>query len=243
MVIIKFSITRLTNQEHVKFHKDFSALVVKFDPVQLKIADLFGKFCIVFDRETQSLDFVRKDAETKDIAGADALRDKTFSGFHGHVVADLNHYDPQSAKAAYRVNVIFDFYGDVTGLPYNKETEAINSLVSRLRTDHMDDLVLLNYLGWVNALQTQNDAFDELYGNRVVVDANKTELRMKDTRPATDAAYYELIKRINALMVVDSEDDYIQFVKELNQTIEMCKMMLAQRHGRHSPDEHATPPA
>ncbi len=241
MVIIKFNITKLTNQEHVKFHKDFCALVVKSDPVKLMISDLFGDYRIALDQEGQSLDFVRKDAETQDLVAADALRDKTFSGFHGHVVADLNHYDPQSAKAAYRVNVISDFYGDVTELPYNKETEAINSLVSRLKADHMDDLVLLKYLGWLNALQTQNDAFDELFAGRVVVDANKTDLRMKDTRPVTDASYFEMTKRINALMVVNGEADYLQFVKELNQIIEMCKIVLAQRRGRNAADTPTEP--
>ena len=56
---------------------------------------------------------------------------------------------------------------------------------------------------------------------------------MKEVRNKLDASYKTIVSRINALIIVNGETAYCDFVTELNICIESYKLNLAQRQGRN----------
>ena len=75
---------------------------------------------------------------------------------------------------------------------------------------------------------------------RYTEESGKTMLQMKQVRTQIDASYRTITERINALILINGEADYANFVNELNQRIESYSVMLAQRKGRNAKN---TPPA
>jgi hypothetical protein len=62
--------------------------------------------------------------------------------------------------------------------------------------------------------------------------ASRTQLTAKETRAATDKAYTAMTERINALIVIEGEETYSEFVNMINVFIDKYNTTLAQRSGR-----------
>lgn len=85
---------------------------------------------------------------------------------------------------------------------------------------------------WISELALRNKAFDDLKNNRYSAEASKTMLRMKDERQKVDVAYRALVERLNALIIVEGEVAYTDFVSELNKRIESFSNTIAMRKGK-----------
>jgi len=91
--------------------------------------------------------------------------------------------------------------------------------------------MLLGLVDWVNELERRNDAFVALQASRNSEEANRSELRMKKVRLEVDPAYRKIVERINALIIVNGEAPYAEFVKEVNARIGRAQDVIAQRKG------------
>jgi len=117
--------------------------------------------------------------------------------------------------------------------PYDEETVAITSLITDLRTTYSSDASTIGINDWINELDCNNVAFDALKNERYTQDADRTQLKMKETRTAVDLRYHEIVERINALFIVNGATAYAGFVNELNVRIEAYNQMLALRKGKN----------
>ena len=234
MQINEFRLTGLHNEEHFQFHTDFKKLADTANPSALNIQAVYAAYLPVYADESTALDVVRKSAVTDDIAQADTLRDTTFRGFSDAVKSAVNHFDPTKKMAATRTQVVLGHYGNLVTKSYNEETAALNSLLSDLNTSSAADIATLGLTDWVAELQANNDAFVDLMNTRYTEESGKTMLQMKQVRTQLDASYRAITERINALVLINGEAAYANFVNELNQRIESYSVMLAQRKGRNS---------
>ena len=73
---------------------------------------------------------------------------------------------------------------------------------------------------WVEELESNNTTFDQLMTDRFDEADDKTRLRMKNVRKEIDKAYKAIAKRINALIIVNGEATYTDFVNKLNLRID-----------------------
>ena len=240
MKINEFGLSSLHNEEHFQFHTDFKGLADTANPATLNIQVGYAAYLPVYANEAVALDVIRKSANTDDIAQADTLRDTTFRGLSDAVKSAGNHFNPAIKQAAARTQVVLGHYGNVATKSYNEETAAINSLLTDLNTSCAADIAALGLSDWVAELQANNDAFVNLMNIRYTEESGKTMLQMKQVRTQIDAAYRAITERINALIVINGEAGYTNFVKELNQRIESYSVILAQRKGRNAKN---TPPA
>lgn len=231
MRIKKINLPNLRNEEHFQFYTDFKSLVEANDPISLGIEVAFQAFLPFYNDELKALDIIRKSFLTDDISAADELRDNTFRGLCDVVSSAKHHFMVEKRTAAARIQLIFDHYGNIGRKPYDEETAAINSLLGDL-AGLADDLTLLGLTDWVNELQANNVAFDNLKKDRYTEEAGKTQLRMKQVRIEVDAAYKHIAERIDALVIVNGVEAYDSFINELNERIEAYKLLLAQRKGR-----------
>ena len=100
-------------------------------------------------------------------------------------------------------------------------------MVADLRTKLAAEIVTLAIVDWIDELERQNNVFIVLEATRNSEDAKKSDLRMKQVRVVVDAAYSKIVKRINALIIVNGEAPYTEFVRELNVRIGRAQDSMA----------------
>jgi hypothetical protein len=241
MEILKFKVSNLRNEEHYMFHLDFSGLVTQYTPAALGIEPMYPAYLAALRAEEQSLNVIKASAITSELTDADTRRDYTFSGLLGTIRSAMKHFDPEISKSAARLKMLLGTYGYVPSKPYDQETAALIKLVSELEGPYAPDVAKLGIAGWVEKLKTQNTEFDNLKNQRYGESTLKPQQNLKQARIVTDNAYRNMVKLINALMVVNGAAQYEAFVGALNQRIENYRRVLAQRQGRNaeieSPDE------
>lgn len=225
MEITSIILPSLRNTGHYQFQTDFSSLVIKYTPQALGIVDDCANYSILLNNEGIAMVEISKSATTAEIEIGDYNRDFTNRGLSDKVKSSLKHFNPQVREATKKVKVIFDGYGNINPKPYDEESTLINSLIADLRTKLPAEIVTLGIVEWIDELECQNNVFIALESSRNTEEANRTELRMKQTRVEVDAAYKQMVKCINALIVVNGDAAYAEFVKELNTRIGRAKRM------------------
>lgn len=120
---------------------------------------------------------------------------------------------------------------NVAQLPLNEETSAIYNLVQELRANYAAELTKLALAAWVDKLEADNKAYEELVKSSYEEDAAKTELKAKEARTAIDITVRKIFERIEALMLIEGEQNYTEFVRRLNLQIDKYDNTLAQRRG------------
>jgi hypothetical protein len=227
------------NAAHCQFQTDFNNLVIKYTPQVLGIVDDHAVYVPLLEDEGVALVAITKSATTEEIENADKNRDFTFRGAADKVTNSLNHFSPEVREAAKRVKVIFDTYGNLVPKPNDEESGLISSLIVDLRTKVPMEIVTVALVDWIAELERLNNVLIALEATRNSEQAGRSELRMKQVRVKTDAAYNKIVKRINALIVVNGEAPYAEFVKELNARIVRAQDAIAQSKA-HKVDATAT---
>jgi len=233
MEIKNISLSRLRNEEHNQFHTDFSDLVIDFTPVALGIEPQFSDFTHLLGNEEETLHILQKSDITDELVDSDALRDSTFRGFADSIKSSCNHFRKETRKAATRVQIVFDEFGNIAEKSYDQETTAISNLVSKLKQDYAAEISILGVSEWIDELLANNEAFNTLIKNRYSQESAKTQMFMKRVRIEVDHAFRTITKRINALIIVNGEEAYEKFVIELNNRIENYSNKLAIRLGHN----------
>jgi len=224
------------NAGHYQFETDFNSTVIKYTPQVLGIVEDYAAYAPLLNDEGVALVAITKSATTEEIEIADKNRDFTFRGLADKVTNSLNHFNPEVREAAKRVKVIFDGYGNLVPKPNDEESGLISSLIADLRTKVSAEIVILTIVDWIAELERQNNVFIALEATRNSEEAGRSELRMKQVRVEVDAAYNKIVKRINALIVVNGEAVYTEFVKELNARIGRAQDAIAQSKAHKAED-------
>ena len=211
---------------------EFSDSVTRFDAQSLSIAKGFAQFETLLAQELDTLQVVRRSATTDQLATADAERDKLFRGFDDTARGMLNHFDPAKREAAARLRVVLDQYGNIARKPYDEETAAISKLVGEAGGALATDITTLGLTDWIAELDRRNQTFDALMKSRYTETAVRTDLRMREVRLEVDAAYHAMVDRLDALMLINGEEAYEPFVRELNARVDRYNDIIAQRRGR-----------
>ena len=234
MEILKIDLKTLRNAEHLQFQSDFKAEVEKKTATALGIEPQFTNYLLKFKEEGEAHVYIGKSSQTDLLAESDEYRDRVFRGLCYTGWAALNHFKPEKAEAARKLNIVFDTYGNITVEAYDEETAKINSFVKELRDNHANDIDLLALNEWVDELQTANNKFVDIKNERYTEESSKTSLRMKKVRTEIDAQYKEMVNRINAQILLNGDTNYKDFVIALNQRIENAKLVLAKRNASAS---------
>jgi hypothetical protein len=228
MEIQKFDLHSQRNAAHYQFQTDFNSTIIKYTPQALGIVDDYAAYTPLFEDEGVALVAITKSATTENIETADKNRDFVFRGIADKVTNSLNHFDPVVREAAKRVKVIFDTYGNLAPKPNDEESGLITKLIADVRTKVPRDISNMSLVDWIAELERQNNVFIALEADRNSEEAKRSDLRMKQVRVVVDAAYNKIVKRINALIIVNGEAPYVEFVKELNARIGRAQDAIAQ---------------
>ena len=232
MKIKRLHLEHLRNNEHFQCQTEFKVLVEEFNPVTLNIEPYFSSIYIpCYNEEDKALIKIVKNSFTKQRSDADRGRDQTFRGLVDTVNAGLNHFEPKVREVARKLKIVFDRFGNVAKLPLNEETSAIYNLVQEVTENHVENAKKLNLLPWLNKLKADNEAYEALVTGGYEEEAAKTKLKAKDTRTEVDKVVRQIIERIEALIVIEGEAPYSEFIRRLNLIFERYANTLSQRQG------------
>lgn len=223
--------SKLRNGEHAQFFTEVDELIDKETPALLQIEQQSALFKTALGNEFEALGLIRKSVITDELEVVDQPRDYTYRGTVGTAKAALNHYNAEVRKAAAKVMVVFDSFGNVAAMPYNEETIAIRKLRAELMGSCSAEVTLLGLEPWLNELEAQNNAFDTLMKERYSEEAGRTALRMKTIRIEVEAAYKKILKRIDALIEINGDENYKEFIAQLNIRVANYNNTVARREG------------
>ncbi|MDR1866409.1 MAG: DUF6261 family protein [Bacteroidales bacterium] len=232
-VIIRINYTHLRNDAHVELHETADAMMVRYNPATLGIDVLYGEYKPLLNAELSLLNVLRKSSYTGEIKEADHRRDMLFRGFADAVKSGLNHFDPAKREAAHRIDIVLDNYGNIAAKALDQETAAIDDLLRELRSGDYPALVdSLALTDWLVQLDAENQTFKTLMLARYGETSQRPTTRMKAARKNTDAAFRNIIDRLEALATVNGITLYEPFIRELNALLERYRNIMAAGAGR-----------
>jgi len=226
--------TKMRNDEHFQFMTEFGEAVTKFGGADgLNIAAQYATFPALYAQEDTALKKIMKSALTAEIQAADFRRDQLLKGMTDTAKAALNHFSDDVQKAAKRLKILFDTYGNVARKPLNEQTSAVYNLLQDLYGTYSADADKAGLTAWMDELQAANNEFARLMRDRFEESAMKTDLVLKDVRVKLDAVYRSIAEKINALMIVDDDKTpYTDFIVYFNKVIHKYASIIAQRYGK-----------
>ena len=239
--IISIYLRNLQNDEHHKFHFDIKNLVDKETAEKLKIKPLFLSYLTALEAEDAAIKVEQGSLETTTITEADEYRDVLERGFYKFIESQTMSFDPAIRTAAEHILRKLDQYGDLRYLPYNKETDNIRNRNAELRTNYAADLTTAQANEWIAKIDEANEKFDSHFGSRANELAARLSGNVRNARIAVDPAYQAIVNQINALVLVEGEANYAEFIDRVNYYINYYKTGIAARRGRKG--NNPTPPA
>ena len=210
----RFKISSLRHNAWFQFFTDFKALVETNNPQTLNIEQLFAVFLSLYADADEAMKFISKSAISEELNEADQLRDTSFRGFSNAVKSFYGHFDKDKSSAAKRIGVVLDSYGNLSRKPLNEETSGIYNLTQEMRGKYAPDVALLGLSDWVDKMDSDNKAYENLARSRDSEAAERSALRMKEVRSEADRNYLSILERIDALMLINGEAAHLPFVKE-----------------------------
>ena len=230
-------VNNLRNNAHLKFHMDAIALMTAENPANLNIQPLFNVYQPAVVREDEAFKKIVKSEFTEKIQTADKARDRVYSCITAIINALVKHYNDDVVDAAKRLKILIDTYGKgVNQLSYNEQTAAVYNILQEFNGKYAADVALVNITEMVNELERANNAVDALIKERMDETALKNPDNMKAVRIEADNAYFAIVERINAAVIIEGPDNYMSFITKLNVLIDSYKQLLARSKGKKQGD-------
>jgi len=229
MKINKIYMYDLRNDAHFQFYTELLDLLNKEEAVKQKISPHFEAWLQLYNREDAALKKIVKSAITAQIQDADRARDDIYVGMVEVNTASLKHYSEDVRSAATKLKILFDTYGNVAKKPFNEQTSAVYNILQELKGKYASDVTAVGIGGWVSELEVRNNAFAELMRERFGETADRVDIVLRDARAELDAAYLAIRERINALVVVEGEAVYENFIRNFNAVIAKYALLVKPR--------------
>lgn len=164
-----------------------------------------------------------KNLKTDLIAVADAERDKLCRNYLKTLKALMNMPDETIANSAKALVQMFIDYELDPDAQLDKQTGILLNMVGDWEGKHAQDVTNTNTSKFVELIKAANEKVHSLMVERSDEQKEIPVGALKSARKQTDNAYRALIKMVNALIMVNGEENYTDFIKFLNYEIKRYK--------------------
>lgn len=213
------SLPRMNNGAHFTFVSNILARAEADSKVKTKAAELVAALNAAVAAEDEALKISQKSLLTDEIAKADSDRDalyagykKAVEGFQAMPIADM-------AKAAKELAQHIKDYRISTTDQLDKETGLLVNFIADLETKFATQVATLSLTAFVTNLKEANERVRTLTLQRTEDRMALPIGAMKTARAASDEAYRQLVKMVNALALVFGEADFADFIDYVNTEI------------------------
>lgn len=180
-------------------------------------------------KEDEYLKLSQKNKKSDEIKAQDKLRDDCYTSIKTIVKVMAKVSDEEKKEAAEDIlQSMKDYNIDIRDKIIDQTGKTTN-IVSDLQTKLATQVELLGLTELVAKLKTANDAVHDLMVERNTENGAKIIGALKAARVETDAAYNNLVDKVNALSILDNENDYTTFINAVNEEIKKLRLTLNSR--------------
>jgi len=224
-------------------HYQFMTSVLNYAVADEKIAEethlkpLVQNLTTALTKEDEDLKISQKSLLTDDIAEADNLRDSLYRAYKKAVKTYLDFPIAAQAQAAKVLNQHIKDYGIDPTMQLDQETGLLTNFISDLNTKYTEQVTTLGLQSFIAELSSANNKVQTLTAQRTMERTGIVKGALKAARIATDTAYRELVKMINALALVLGETDYANFIDYVNTEISHYKQEVINGRSTSTKEE------
>lgn len=248
--IQEIPLSRMNNGAHFTFVTNILARAEADSKVQEKAGGLVTALKTAVAAEDEALKLSQKSLLTDDIAKADADRDALYLSYKKAVEAFLPFPLQEVAQAARELAQHIKDYRINPADQLDKETGLLVNFIADLETKYATQVTKLGLTAFVTGMKEANERVRSFTLQRTENRMTQNVGAMKAARIATDEAYRQLVKMVNALAMVFGEADYVAFIDYVNtEIVQFKRQVLGQKAGTTtssttpSEEEPTTPPA
>lgn len=248
--IQEIPISRMNNGAHFTFVTNILARAEADSKVQEKAGSYVAALKTAVAAEDEALKLSQKNLLSDEIAKADADRDTLYVAYRKAVEAFLPMPIADMAQAAKELAQHIKDYRINPADQLDKETGLLVNFIADLETKYTTQVAKLGLASVVAGMKEANERVRSLTLQRTEDRMAQGVGVMKNARTATDEAYRQLVKMVNALAMVFGEADYVAFIDYVNtEIVQFKRQVLGQKAGTTtssttpSEEEPTTPPA
>lgn len=234
---------RMSNGAHFRFMRTMLENAKEVDALMARAPHVVDALAKAFDKEERVFKVSQKSMLTDEIVAADRERGNLYMAFKKMVKGMRRMPVKSVAAAATRLQQKLVDYNINVRAQLDQETGMMESLLSELLGPLRPDVELLGLMLCVQHMKEANDRVDLAMTQR---DEDRKYIVTGATRAARlacDDAYRNLVLVVNALVVMDGESAYRDFVAYANAMIARTKREVlgspaeAGNEKQDSPDE------
>ena len=223
--IVQTDFSHLNNGAHFQFIKNVSDRLATDTKIK---ENAVGQAVIkalteALATEDKYLVLSQKSLLTEEIATADKERDTLFTGYRTAVKGFLNMPVAALAKNAHELWQHLADYAIDPQMQLERETGLITNLCTDLVGKYATQVQALGLKAYVDALKTANERVETLLVQRTTDNSTKVVGALRTAREASDKAFRNLSKVVNALAILGNPADYAAFIDFINTLIKRYK--------------------
>lgn len=217
--IENISLERMNNGAHFLFISNVLTRANADEKVKTTVKALLANLDAACKAEDEALKTSQKSLLTDDIVVADHLRDTLYRAYR-KAVGSFKNFPAEAMAQAYRElwQHIKDYNIDPAA-QLDKETGLLVNFIGDLEGKYATQVTTLGLTVFVTQLRAANQRVIDLTASRTDERIPVIVGSMKSARTASDAAYHEFVRMVNALALVQGEADYADFIDYLNTEI------------------------
>ena len=226
------TLERLNNGAHFLFISNVLARAEADANVKSKLSAQIVSLKAAMEQEDEELKISQKSMLTDDIATADAERDGLYSGYKKAVNGFRNLPVENMAKAAKLLTQHIEDYAIDPKMQLDKETGLLMNFIDDLEKKYSSEVQTLSLGAFVTALKAPNEKVRTLTATRTDERMAKVVGALKASRKASDEAYRQLVKFVNAYALIEGDSKYLGFIDYVNTEIVHYKReVIGQKSG------------
>lgn len=226
------SLERLNNGAHFLFISNVLARAEADATVKSKLSAQIASLKAAKEQEDEDLKISQKSMLTDDISAADAERDGLYSGYKKAVKGFLGLPVEGFAQAAKVLTQHIKDYAIDPKMQLDKETGLLINFVDDLEKKFANEVETLSLGAFVTALKAANEKVRTLTAERTDERMTKAVGALKVSRKASDDAYRQLVKFVNAYALIEGDSKYLSFIDYVNTEIVHYKReVIGQKSG------------
>ncbi len=230
--ITTLSLERLNNGAHFLFISNVLARAEADTTVKSKLSAQIASLKTAKEQEDENLKISQKSLLTDDISAADAERDSLYSGYKKAVNGFKGLPVENMAKAAKVLAQHIKDYAIDPKMQLDKETGLLINFIDDLEKKYVNEVQTLSLGAFVSSLKDANEKVRTLTSSRTDERMAKVAGALKASRKASDEAYRQLVKFVNAYALIEGDAKYLSFIDYVNTEIVHYKReVIGQKSG------------
>lgn len=225
---------RLTNGAHFIFISDILRYAENDTVVKTKVAAEIKALKDALKGEDEMLSVSQKDLNTDTIKEYDRRRGRLYGVVRDTIRANLNHPDSETATSAKQLNQRLKDYRIDPEMQLDRETGMLINLIEDLEAEYAPAVAKLNLGVVVAELKSANDKLEGLIKVRLEARANLVKGGLRDARQLADGVYRKLTEKVNALMVVEGAEKYVDYADKMNEEVSHYKSVIDAAQKNHA---------